>query len=126
MKNPVIHFEIAADDVKKVEKFYKSVFDWKFNEIPFVNYTAIQTTETGEDMVAKTPGNINGGLMPKNDQVGGPNIVVSTDDIEKTLNKAKDAGGEVIMETINIPGIGLYARLKDTEGNEVGLVQPNK
>lgn len=126
MKNPVVHFEIAASDTNRAHQFYEKVFDWKFSKIPMMNYTAIQTTETDENQISKKPGNINGGIMEKGEKIKDSNIVVSTQNISETLEKVKKAGGKVIMDVTTIPIIGLYARFVDTEGNEVGVIQSDR
>ena len=45
-KNPVVHFEIYADDPDKLVKFYTSLFDWTVEPIPAMDYRLIKTVET--------------------------------------------------------------------------------
>ena len=83
------------------------------------------TTETDENG-PKNPGAINGGFYPK---VKGqpeqyPLITIAVGDIKKTMEKVKKAGGKVLGQPIDIPGIGKYVSCKDTEGNRVTLLQP--
>jgi predicted enzyme related to lactoylglutathione lyase len=40
------------------------------------------------------------------------------------MAKVKGAGGEVLGEPMEIPGIGEYVSFRDTEGNRVGMLQP--
>jgi predicted enzyme related to lactoylglutathione lyase len=35
------------------------------------------------------------------------------------------AGGKVLGEPWDIPGVGLYVSFLDTEGNRVGMIQPS-
>jgi predicted enzyme related to lactoylglutathione lyase len=37
----------------------------------------------------------------------------------------KEAGGKVLGEPMDIPGVGLYAGFLDTEGNRVSVLQPS-
>jgi hypothetical protein len=37
-----------------------------------------------------------------------------------------DAGGKVLGEPMEIPGIGLYVSFFDSEGNRVSMMQPNE
>ena len=46
-------------------------------------------------------------------------------DIKGSIKKVKDAGGEILGEIMDIPGIGLYISFNDTEGNRVGMLQPS-
>ncbi len=58
MAHPVIHFEIPADDLEKIEKFYTGLFGWTMKtEAHMPEYVMVET---------KTDGNgINGGIMKK-------------------------------------------------------------
>jgi len=83
--NPVVHFEMPAEDAKRVSEFYSKVFGWK-NELlgpEMGNYVVATTTES-------------------------------------------KAGGKILGEPQEIPGIGLYVSFLDTEGNKVSLLQPSR
>ena len=124
MKNPVTHFEIAATDTKRAHKFYEEVFDWKFADVPDMDYTMIYTTETDENQMIQKKGEINGGIFKKGSKDDSVNVVVETDDIEETKKKIEAAGGKILMGPTEIPNIGTHLRAKDTEGNIVGVMQP--
>jgi uncharacterized protein len=56
-------------------------------------------------------------------------VVVAVDDIRDAMKKVEEAGGKVIGgskqgEPDDIPGVGLYIAIQDTEGNRVGMLQP--
>lgn len=55
-----------------------------------------------------------------------PSIVISVDDIHESIKKIQSAGGEVLGDPVNIPGIGTYVSFHDTEGNRVSILQPSK
>ena len=59
----------------------------------------------------------------KDVKVTQPVIVVSVADIEESLEKIKEAGGKLIMPTQTVMDMGLYARVKDTDGNVIGVWQ---
>jgi predicted enzyme related to lactoylglutathione lyase len=46
------------------------------------------------------------------------------DDIDDAARKVKHAGGKVLGEPVEIPGIGKYVSITDTEGNRVALLKP--
>ena len=101
------------------------------------NYVVAQTTETDEQGMVKTPGNINGGFYAKTDSPSSqaPSIVISVDDIKQAVEDVKAAGGKILggmtpdgghtMEPTMIPGVGLWISIEDTEGNRVSILQPN-
>jgi uncharacterized protein len=60
----------------------------------------------------KTPGRINGGFFPRKPDwpAQHPSIVIGVDDINKSIRKVTDAGGQVLDEPIEIPGVGSTCR----------------
>lgn len=124
--NPVVHFEMPYEDANRASKFYSSAFGWQMQPMgaDAGNYVLANTTETADGRPT-TPGSINGGLFPKKDapaQV--PSVVIAVDDIRQSMKKVKDAGGNVLGEPMEIPGVGQYVSFMDPEGNRVSMLQP--
>jgi predicted enzyme related to lactoylglutathione lyase len=126
--NPVVHFEMPAEDTRRVADFYSSVFGWKAQMLgeEMGNYVTVSTTETDENGMVKTPGAINGGFFPKKMDVSAmyPSVVISVDNLEEAMQKVKRANGAILGNPDDIPGIGKYVAFTDTEGNRVGMLQP--
>jgi predicted enzyme related to lactoylglutathione lyase len=127
MMNPVVHFEMPFDNPVRVAKFYESAFGWQTQMLgeDMGNYVLATTTETGQSG-PKKPGAINGGFFPKKPDWPAqyPSVVIAVDDIKESVKKVIDAGGKVLGEPINIPGVGQYVSFIDTEGNRVSMLQP--
>lgn len=123
--NSVVHFEIAADDPKRAKKFY-SLFGWNFVETSpeMGNYIMVHTTETDKEGMPQRKGAINGGIMKKDKTAKQTILTIAVTDLKGTLKKVKASGGKVISEQVEVPGVGMYARIKDTEGNVVSLMEP--
>jgi len=126
--NPVVHFEMPYEDTERLVKFYTQAFGWemrKFRE-DMGNYVTATTTETDENMMVKRPGAINGGFFPKKADWPAqyPSVVIAVDDIKEAMKKVVDAGGKVLGDPMEIPGIGLYVSFTDTESNRVSILQP--
>ena len=125
-KNPVVHFEMPAEDRERMADFYSTVFGWEtqfFGE-DMGNYVTVTTTDLDENRMPKTPGSINGGFYPKQDSPAKyPSLVISVENIHDAMKRVKDSGGEVLGEPVDIPGIGTYVSFHDTEGNRVSLLQ---
>jgi uncharacterized protein len=125
--NRVIHFDLQADDVDRVKKFYENVLGWKF-EIAMskdqgvgMDYWLIATGEgTG----------INGGLARRpaeeKNQLYTYQCTIEVADIDKAIEAIKKNGGTVLMEKSEIPKVGWFANAKDTEGNRFSLMQPTE
>ncbi len=126
--NPVVHFEIPAEDKNRMADFYTKAFDWKIQMLgPDMNdYVLVTTTEPGEDGRPKNPGAINGGFYKKSADMPAqyPSVVIAVDDIKAAMKKVTEAGGKVLGEAMEIPGYGLYVSFFDTEGNRVSMMQP--
>jgi predicted enzyme related to lactoylglutathione lyase len=41
MANSFVHVELHTQDPEKAKKFYKDLFDWKFEDVPDMDYTII-------------------------------------------------------------------------------------
>jgi predicted enzyme related to lactoylglutathione lyase len=88
------------------------------------NYVIVTTTETDENGPTK-PGAINGGFSARESSaVQHPSFVIAVDDIDAAMEKVKQAGGKVLGEPHDIPGVGTYVIFKDTEGNQNSILQP--
>jgi predicted enzyme related to lactoylglutathione lyase len=60
----VTGFEIPADDMKRAQKFLKSVFGWEFEEWEG-DYAHVKTVEMDKNWVPKEKGAINGGMFKR-------------------------------------------------------------
>jgi predicted enzyme related to lactoylglutathione lyase len=125
--NPVVHFEMPADDKERMKEFYTNVFGWQMQQYgpEMGDYVVVTTSEVGEDHFPKQRGTINGGFYQKSDNNSPhPSVVISVDDINESIEKVKKAGGKVLGEPVEIPGIGMYVSFFDTEGNRLSILQP--
>ena len=127
--NPVIHFEMPYDNPDRLAKFYEAVFGWKMANMgaQMGNYVLATTVASDSNGRPTKPGAINGGFFEKKPdwpaQV--PSVVIGVDDIRKAMAKVSEAGGTVLGEPMEIPGVGSYVSFTDTEGNRVSLLQPS-
>ena len=128
--DPVVHFEMPAEDRKRMADFYTKVFGWKTQMLgpETGGYVLATTTEVGKDGRPKNPGAINGGFFPKSDDKPAqyPSVVIAVEDIRERMKEVEKAGGKVLGEPWNIPGVGMYVSFIDTEGNRVSMLQPSR
>lgn len=127
--NSVVHFEIPAEDRKRIANFYTKVFGWKTQQLgeDMGNYVLVTTTDSDENG-PKKPGAINGGFFQKTDDKPAqyPSVVIAVEDIKEHMMNVEKSGGKVLGEPMDIPGVGLYVSFFDTEGNRVGMIQPTR
>lgn len=127
--DPVVHFQMPAEDLQRMARFYEEAFGWQAQALgaEMGNYVLVTTTPSGPDGRPSTPGAINGGLFqrPENPAGAAPHVVIAVADIEQAIAAVGRAGGEVAGPAEEIPGVGLFAAFSDSEGNHVSMLQPN-
>ena len=125
--NPVVHFEMPATDRKRMSEFYEKTFGWQTKMMgpEMGDYVTVTTTES-DDNGPKKPGAINGGFFLKKEDwpAQNPSVVIAVEDIKASMKDVTKAGGKVLGEPMEIPGVGQYVSFFDTEGNRVSMLQP--
>jgi len=129
--DPVVHFEMPAEDKKRVMEFYSKVFGWQMQQLgpEMGEYILAGTSPVDDKQMHVNKGAINGGIYQRMKPDQGTHIVISVKDLRASMKKVEAAGGKVVGgskpgEPDDIPGIGTYIMIKDSEGNDVGLLQP--
>jgi predicted enzyme related to lactoylglutathione lyase len=128
--SPVVHFEMPAEDRKRMTDFYTKVFDWKTQQggEDMGNYVLATTTDSDENSMPKRPGAINGGFFQKTDDKPAqyPSVVIAVENVKEHAVKVKESGAKVLEEPVDIQGIGMYLSFLDIEDNRVGMIQPTR
>jgi uncharacterized protein len=113
--NPFVHIELYTKDVDKSKKFYTSLFDWKMEELPAMDYTIINVGEG------------TGGGMMKNPMPDGPDNwlpYILVDDVKASTKKASSLGATVIQDVMEVSDMGWFSVVVDPTGAAFGLWQP--
>lgn len=125
--NPVVHFEMPYSNRDRMAGFYETAFGWQTQKLgeEMGNYVLATTTETNETGPTR-PGAINGGFFPNRPDWPAqyPSVVIAVDDIRQAMEKVTHAGGQLLGEPMEIPGVGQYVAFTDTEGNRASMLQP--
>jgi predicted enzyme related to lactoylglutathione lyase len=128
-RDPIVHFEMPAEDKKRMAKFYTNAFGWKTQMLGEDTGGYVLATTASELDKAGRPkrvGIINGGFFQKSADMPAqyPSVVIAVDDINKSMKKLTKAGGKVIGDPMEIPNFGTYVSFYDTEGNRVSIMEP--
>jgi hypothetical protein len=117
MGNPFVHLDLATTDVAAARKFYGSVFDWKFQDVPDMNWTGIDVG-TG----------VGGGMGPKNmpEQPTAWTAYVEVSDVAATLAKAQANGAQIIVPEMAVGEMGKLGVFIDPQGATCGVWAPMK
>jgi predicted enzyme related to lactoylglutathione lyase len=119
MGQPVVHWELWSKEPEKVSDFYAKVFDWQIRHIPEMDYHLV---ETGGE------GGINGGIMTpqKGPWPGNMAFYIDVDDLATYCRKIQEAGGKILAEQVDVPGVGSFSLFEDPDGRVLGLWKQNK
>ncbi len=124
MDHTIVHFEIPANDVEKLRKFYSELFGWKIEKTPGpIPYWTIETVPIDENMMPLRPG-VNGGMYPKVDLEQKPINYFSVESIDECLRNIETSGGRIVQEKQEVTGVGWIAVALDPEGNRFAILQP--
>ncbi len=114
----VVYFEITADDMDRAEQFYREAFGWEISKWQGpMDYRRITTTAGSESQ------GIDGALMGR---AHGQSVIntIAVEDLPAAIARVTAAGGSLVNEVQDLPGVGEFVYARDTEGNVFGLMQP--
>ncbi|MCW3992844.1 MAG: VOC family protein [Candidatus Bathyarchaeota archaeon] len=119
----IVHFDIPADDVEKLRRFYTDLFGWKIEKMPGpMDYWTIETVPVDENMMPIRPG-VNGGMMKREAPEQKLVIYISVESVDEYGEKIEALGGEVVVPKQEVPGIGWWALALDPEGNTFAIFE---
>lgn len=115
MPHPIVHIELSAKDHGEAGSWYADVFGWETQGFPEMDYT---TASYGSDTTGL-------GFNPVGDEnpAGRVLVYIGTDDLAASVAKVKEKGGEIVLESFEIPTVGTMAMFKDPTGNLMALMQ---
>ena len=115
MANPFVHVELNTTDVEKAKAFYRQLFDWALEDIPW------EWTTTRHQSRKRHGRRHDEAPVP-----GAPSTwiaYVEVDDIAAATQKAHSLGATIIQDVIEVPGMGWLSILIDPTGAALGLWQ---
>lgn len=123
MKNKLTHFAIHIDDLERAKKFYDGVFDWGFNSYGQSDFLQIKADKTadGEPIGALQARS----YSPVPHKIIGMECTIGVENIDDTIEKVKNNGGQILMPKTAIPYVGWISKFLDTEGNLFCAMQYN-
>jgi predicted enzyme related to lactoylglutathione lyase len=115
MAGRLVHFELPADDTARAREFWSSLFGWTYE-------TWDGPVEYHQTQAGGEPG---GAIYPSQAGERGPIIYFDVDDIQASAKRVRKLGGDA-DDPGSIPGVGWFARCRDTEGNPFSLFQTDE
>jgi uncharacterized protein len=113
----IVHFEIPANDLAKMSKFYSDVFGWKFEKAQMsdMEYWMISTGPRGKS--------VGGGMYKRTGATDVPRNYIGVDKIDKHIEAFKKAGGREVVGKMEVPKMGWSYIGADPEGNLIALFE---
>lgn len=112
--------ELGTPDIEATTTFYGELFGWEIPELP-------SSAELGGYRRAKKNGKDVAGVAPLQQEGQPPawSTYVSVEDAAATLARVGEAGGQVIVEPIEVRDLGTMAVFTDPTGALCGVWQPD-
>lgn len=113
MAGELVHYELVVKDADAAQKFWSGLFGWEFGPSfsPEMDYRIARINEaSGAAISAADEGKHH------------PNVYLLTDDIDASLAKTRELGGEA-GDKSPVPGMGWFAACKDDQGVHFSLWQ---
>ena len=110
--------DLTTTDVPAAGTFYATIFGWRAEPV--------EDPAAGGYTMLTLDGRQVGAMAPAMPQDPGPPrwaVYVASDDLEKTLETARTAGGTPLMPPLDIPGAGRMAMVADPAGAVIALWQ---
>ena len=122
MDHTIVHFEIPAEDVEKLRRFYSQLFGWKIEKMGDVDYWSIQTVDVDAEGGEKNAG-VNGGLMKKQNPEHKVTNYIRVESVDEYVKKIESLGGSILTPKMQVPGVGWWALALDPEGNHFAILE---
>jgi uncharacterized protein len=121
MSSNIVFFSVHADDLPRAQRFYESVFGWKFEPWGPPGVFLVATGDKDD------PG-IQGSLQKRhevvpNKRLFGFECTIGVDDIDAAAAAVVANGGTIIFPKFEIPTVGWIVKIQDPEGNIVCVKQ---
>lgn len=121
MASSFIWYELMTSDLSAAEAFYKAVVGWETEDFPGSDFRYV-IVKAGERGV--------GGLMTVPEQAAAMGAkpcwlgYIYAADVDAATDKVRQAGGKIFQEPVDIPEVGRFSVVTDTQGAVFMLMTP--
>ena len=110
-KTLINYVEFPAKDISASKDFFTKTFGWKF-------------TDYGPEYTAFSESGLDGGFfkseLSSTTEHGAALVVLFSEQLEDTLSKVEQNGGEIVKDIFSFPG-GRRFHFKEPSGNELAV-----
>ena len=120
-KHGTVHWsELMTNDVEAAKTYYGKVCGWQFSEMPMPDGTYYIAMK-GDVPIAGIMGVENVFYEGQSTQWI---TYLAVDDVDAAVKDTADAGGKVLQDCMDVPGVGRIAMIKDPGGVTLGIMTP--
>lgn len=117
MDHIICHFEIPADDVPALARFYTDLFGWQIEATAgVVDHWTIRPA-------SGNPHALGGGMMARQHPQQQPTNYVLVEDLDAYLARPRELGAKELVGKTEIPGMGWFCIITDPQHNCLGMFQ---
>jgi len=102
--------ELITSDLESAKKFYGDLFGWEFKEVETIYGNTYVVAMIGDKVVAGML--LREGNMPEDVPLQW-DTYVTVDDVDASVQKVEEAGGEIILPPTEILGVGRFSVILD-------------
>lgn len=95
----VVHMELHSDDPEKTKAFYRTVFGWKFQDVPGMDYAMIETPSPPGGGLRKTDRGESAGILN----------FIQVRSVDEASRKIERAGGKTLVPKQKVPNWGSFS-----------------
>ena len=112
--------ELVTDDTGSCEAFFTALMGWTTDSHPMQDGGVYTFFKQGDRQV--------GGMMSMQD-LGLKDVpshwmaYLTVEDVDAACARCRELGGKIVMEPMDVPGIGRFAIIADPSGAALGLAQ---
>ncbi len=118
MPATVSHFEIPARDMERAARFYREVFGWQVEPLPWAGHPYYKVRGVQGD-------SLGGGIVPAGEGCEHPLLVIHVDgEMAVWIERIVEGGGTIEQQPTQVGDFGRFARFRDPEGNLLGVWGP--
>ncbi len=114
--------ELATNDTEKAKEFYTELFGWTLDEMDMGSGLIYTTFVNGDRPAA--------GMMKIEEGMGDMpsvwSVYFAVDDCDSCVEEARSLGAELVIPPTDIPEVGRFAFLMDSQGAVFAVIKLNK
>lgn len=120
---PFVVLEIEADDLQRAVSFYSAIFGWSFTD-SVVERGALDA-DLGGDHDTTVRVHLRARHPPPGPAAHRHGHSLCVHELAPVMAGVVAAGGRLIAGPVDVPGLGRRLYVRDTEGNEVAILEPS-